>query len=604
MVGLSLRRLSVGLVVSLTAFMLNGSFPGLGTVARASSSAAPNRFDPTSRATSTSGVPAARPAPAPSSGRGSAQAGAGRTPQVTMQPATLALDPSRPGHLTSSDSALELDVPAGAVSRSDVSAAGGSMSLLVRQVAPASGGSAGGSGHFTFGTYLVQALDANGRLATHGLRQPLGVKLHYANRAGAAADVSHAVAVVNASLPRSVDLNPAATPGRPAATSAAATTRSPATKPSLGPTVTRRAAVDPASGTLSTSAPASSASTTVSFATVAPVAAFGGPDRFETNLSAGALVMPNALSLPAGPGGLTPPLSLTYDSSAVTDQHNVAAAAPWVGEGWNLSLGMISWSERDTALGCCPNPDFNPSWQLMDGFGTRAELIPPNLSTSTYYDDYNGTAISASPITWHTAPETHARVISFQGPNALPGMAAVPPCFRVFLPNGVMEEFGCTRDSLQFYPQASGPNTGLDYIANWLLDLITDPHGNQIHVTYQQDVQTGAAGVSYPRDAVMATVEYDSPGCHNSQAACTGAAWAPLMRASFQTSHTVAHVAGSACPANGSLRCDDPVDLSGSAGLAPPAVESTIVLNDVLVQVRASGSAAWNTLRAYQLAYD
>ncbi|HEY4027422.1 MAG TPA: RHS repeat-associated core domain-containing protein [Candidatus Dormibacteraeota bacterium] len=102
----------------------------------------------------------------------------------------------------------------------------------------------------------------------------------------------------------------------------------------------------------------------------------------------------------------------------------------------------------------------------------------------------------------------------------------------------------------------------------------------------------------------MATVEYDSPGCHDSQAACTGSSWAPLMRATFQTSHAVAHVAGSACPANGSLRCDDPVDLSGSSGLAAPAVESTSVLNDIQVQVRASGSAAWNTLRDYQLAYD
>ena len=36
-----------------------------------------------------------------------------------------------------------------------------------------------------------------------------------------------------------------------------------------------------------------------------------------------------------------------------------------------------------TALGCCPNPDFNDSWQLVDAFGTRAELIPPSPTTST-----------------------------------------------------------------------------------------------------------------------------------------------------------------------------------------------------------------------------
>src|SRR5439155_19660082 len=99
-------------------------------------------------------------------------------------------------------------VPAGSVSASDVSAAGGKTSLLVRQVMPASGGNAGGSGQFTFGTYLVQVLDAKGSLARQGLRQPLGYKLHYAGR-GSAVDVSHAVAVINRPLPPGFDLDPA-----------------------------------------------------------------------------------------------------------------------------------------------------------------------------------------------------------------------------------------------------------------------------------------------------------------------------------------------------------------------------------------------------------
>src|SRR5207302_1222099 len=54
------------------------------------------------------------------------------------------------------------------------------------------------------------------------------------------------------------------------------------------------------------------------------------------------------------------------------------------------------------------------------------------------------------------------------------------PCFRAFLPNGIMEEFGCTPDSLVFYAQPTGSNAGKEYLASWLLDLITDPQGNQV----------------------------------------------------------------------------------------------------------------------------
>src|SRR5262249_2199702 len=86
--------------------------------------------------------------------------------------------------------------------------------------------------------------------------------------------------------------------------------------------------------------------------------------------------------------------------------------------------------------------------------------------------------------------------------------------------------------------------------------------------------------------------------------ACTGASWTPLLRVSFAASHTVAHVSGASCAPSGSLRCDDPADLSASSGVAAPLVQTTFVLNDVQVQVRADGSAPWNTLRDYELGYD
>src|SRR5205823_1137708 len=161
------------------------------------------------------------------------------------------------------------------------------------------------------------------------------------------------------------------------------------------------------------------------------VATFGKPSPFEIDLGGGSLTAEYNIDVPAGPKGFKPPISLIYNSAGVTGQHNPQGAAGWVGEGWNMTLGEISWAEHNTV-----------------GNGT-------------------------------------------------------PPCFRVFLLSGVMEEFGCTLDSVQSYLEPTGPNAGKNYLANWLLDLITEPDGNQIHITYQQDWT-----VNTVRDEVMSTVEW------------------------------------------------------------------------------------------------
>ena len=209
------------------------------------------------------------------------------------------------------------------------------------------------------------------------------------------------------------------------------------------------------------------------------------------------------------------------------------------------------------------------------------------------------------PVTWHTANETYAKIISYVGPLNI-NQAATPPCFRVWLTNGVMEEFGCTLDSLEYYYE---PGNGKHLYA-WNLDLIVDPLGNQIHITYQQDQETYSS-VQYTRSAELATIEYDSPTCRNTSTACTNGGtapnqWAPLMRVNFAATHNPTHLPNppSGCNTSTNARCDDPKDLSGSSGLAAPQVMNTFALNDIQVQVRGSGGATWNTLRDYQLSYE
>ncbi len=606
---------------------------GIGTVSAASAHARPgstpdaghpNRFDPHTHTTSISHTPS-------STASGSTSAVMPKLPRGTlaqhtplpMQPGQIALQPGKAAHYIGSDGRLIVDVPAGAVTATDVAQAGGALFLQVRQVAQTSGSSAGGSGEVSLGTYLLQVVDAHAVLATQGLHQPVTLHFDYGTK-GSALDLAHVIAVFNAPLPDGASGAPlAATSGvtsTPASGISSGGLRSmayvgvSATALGLGRPSHTPMTLDRAHHQLQASTTFVSASASASFNTDAPVASFGKPDPFNVDLNAGALTFDEPIDLPNGPGGLTPPLHLTYSSAGVSEQHNIEAAAPWVGEGWNLSLGSISWAEHNVTS-YCPSgcgATWESSWQLSDPFGTAAELIPPNTGVSTYYDDTPNTYYNTStksypntPVRWHTAPETHAKIYSYVGPNSLPNMPAHPSCFRVYLPNGIMEEFGCTPDSLQYYYVPS--NLDSYYVSSWLLDLITDPNGNQIHITYQRDMAT-YSGASYTRDVEPATVEWDSPGCHDVQHACTGSAWAPLMRVNFVASHSVARLTGhpnsNPCNTGSNLRCDDPLDYSGSGGLAAPQVQSTFVLNDIQVQLRSSGTGNWNTLKDYQLSYE
>jgi RHS repeat-associated protein len=79
-----------------------------------------------------------------------------------MQPAVVWLDPNHDTDFVGSDGRLELIAPAGAITAADAAAAGGRVGLMIRQIAPASGSTAGGSGHVSFGTFLVQVVDTFG----------------------------------------------------------------------------------------------------------------------------------------------------------------------------------------------------------------------------------------------------------------------------------------------------------------------------------------------------------------------------------------------------------------------------------------------------------
>jgi RHS repeat-associated protein len=504
-----------------------------------------------------------------------------------------------------------------------VSAASGKqLHLQISQIAPGGGSIAGGSGLISFGTYLIQVVDGSGVLVKHGLRKPVTLKLRPTTKKESALDLRSAFAVVNSTLPEGTAVAPTSfTPATPQH----GPLMGPSQPEAIYPSITDRAALgmgalssvrptlDTATNSLVTPLTLGNPSTSVTWNTNSSVATFGAPDPFTVSLSSGALIGSLPIALPPAPSGTLPPVQLNYNSAEVSERHNVAAPAPWVGEGWSMGLGAISWTQLNLHGYCSPGCGdlWQSQWFMNDAFGTGSELVPNDWSMSTYYDDtpYVYCVVSGGACTypnwpktaWRTADGVYNKVVSYVGPNALGGQQAVPPCFRAWRTDGTMLEFGCTTDSLVYYVPS---NTGFR-ITSWLLDLITDPEGNQIHLTYQQDITQGFGNTPYPRATELATIEYDDPTCHDAQARCAGANWNPLVKVVFNASHAPARLTNSpsGCNTGLNLRCDDPLDLSGSGGLKTAAVESTFVLNDIQVQTRNGTANPWNTLRDYQFSY-
>jgi RHS repeat-associated protein len=562
----------------------------------------PNKMSPTagSKSLTRASTPASSNSPTP------------HTPQpiprnlhLPMKAGSIALQANQPTRFVGSDGRLELLIPAGAITQQDLAAAGGTISLHVTQIAPASGSNAGGQ--FSLGTYLLQLTDAKGALYNNGLREPI-TAIYHVKKNELALGLDRMYLLLNGAVSDAMTQVQGFV--KPASGVDLTST--------LGARMTQKPALDTKALTLTVTPNINTPSTSLAWNGDAPISSFGKPDPFSTDLSSGGLTSSYPITVPAGPGGLTPPVNLTYSSESVNEQHSYSSAAGWVGEGWNLSLGEITWNQHNVVAGCTPQPTCGSNWQnqwfLNDAYGTSSELIPPNVTASTYYDATSNNSCQMSspsvpcPILWHTANESHARIYASIGPNGIPSESINPVCWRVWLPNGIMEEFGCTTDSLQyFYVQGGHAETN-----GWFLDLITDPQGNQIHLTYQRDMaswkdpSTGTT-YSYPRDVVPQSIQYDSPGCLNAQSMCTGSNWAPLMQVVFNAGHSPANLTGSApsgCNTGSNLRCDDPTDLSGSNGVAAPLIQNTYVLNSVQVQVRTSGTGSWNTLSTYQLSYE
>lgn len=175
--------------------------------------------------------------------------------------------------------------------------------------------------------------------------------------------------------------------------------------------------------------------------------AISGPGTvlaFQSDLHTGAATSRIAIEVPPGPGGFTPQVGLAYNSGSVDEMKNKRDVGSWVGIGWSLGLGSISY-----------NPESNTYYLNLDG---SYELVPD----SPYY---------------HTKPESFFKIKKVS-----------PTKWEVWDREGTYYLF----DEARYYKDLSRDEEGNCQTDNttyyrWDPTLIRDTHGNEVSITYEVD---------------------------------------------------------------------------------------------------------------------
>lgn len=394
------------------------------------------------------------------------------------------------------DHRFSITIPAGAVTRQELAQVGEPAFLQVTRLTGPMGG--GASGWISLGTYRFEFLGPQGLIAGLTLQQPVTFQLQYSLQEGLAMIPGAATMTLVGQAP----------------TPAAAGKTSPLT---AGGPIRERVAftAQPSAAQLrgqTLLAPLqASGRADVTLTAPSPFNQQPSIQNFQNELSAGALSYQYPLNLPPGPGGFVPPLALSYSSARVNQSYNLTAVAPWVGEGWSLDVGAITWSEENTTSGCYgfiqdtsdpSNPIVPNGWEdcnaqaigggwcpgLTTSVSQPDDIICSNEWANTWALSLNGQSVAlipqdtnwatgpdatlwygldnvnhgfvphgpyynivTPPQQWYTAPESHAKVIELTcTTHDLTGAAWTHPCWRVWLPSGELLEFGATDDSVEY----------------------------------------------------------------------------------------------------------------------------------------------------------
>ncbi|MBA2288281.1 MAG: hypothetical protein H0W02_22630, partial [Ktedonobacteraceae bacterium] len=245
--------------------------------------------------------------------------------------------------------------------------------------------------------------------------------------------------------------------------------------------------------------------------------------------NSGQLTYSYPLSVPPGPPGTTPDLTLTYSSQSTNERHSQAAPTGSMGEGWALSMGAITADQYpSTSAG-------RGTWYFISGV-----------------DHVSDRLISNDGAFFQTEHISNLRVHLFTPSGR------TQPCFQVWDTTGAYYEFGCTNDSLQYHI-VNGTRTNYEWDLNHVTPANEGPGTDHrsITVSYLQDMTS--AGV---RSSALKQIVYGTSTGNQVAGTIDFFYWAPYAQSPWTQSYdTVSGYYGNggicpSTPAPTHRRCD------------------------------------------------
>jgi RHS repeat-associated protein len=294
----------------------------------------------------------------------------------------------------------------------------------------------------------------------------------------------------------------------------------------------------------------------------------------------GDLQLPIPLQIPPAAGGLQPNLTLTY-SSASTNERDRDATGPAMGEGWDLSLGSISY-------------DASNGFFYLNGVGGVNDIllccVTAGSGNTNYFMPHHDNTLQITTIDNSKTPNTTGS------------------SFKVLTKDGTEYDFGATTDSLRTTVTFSGGSYHTTYY-QWDLNKVIRHAGSsgvlqEYTIAYWQD-KSSNNGIVYVRDALPRLIYYNYVNGTGTDEIYFNAHWPQATTTSGPATATqyggayYSSCSGTPLISPLTLRCDDPVQPSNYE--APPLTMSTTTLDSVVVATKVN--SAWQPVREYDLSY-
>ncbi len=184
---------------------------------------------------------------------------------------------------------------------------------------------------------------------------------------------------------------------------------------------------------------------------------------YQSSLFSGSNNYSYIIELPPGTNGMTPQLSLSYNSFLAKNKSG------WIGVGWEIPLNYVQ-TNTDGAFSLFLN-------------GAKHELV-----------------YLAAEGRYHTKIETYLKI---EKKTAVTDERGEYEYWTVFDTNGNEYRFGANRDSENMLSTSDPAVT--PYVWRWSLDRIRDRNGNCVYFTYAENPATNDRGAVY-----LSKIEYNT----------------------------------------------------------------------------------------------